>query len=421
MRISMIGTGYVGAVTGACLAELGHQIVFVGRDTKKLDLIQSGKSPIYEPGLDQLLEKNVPRITTTLDLPDAIRKTELTFVCVGTPSNDDGSINLDQIRDVCHTIGKSLASDDEYHTIIIKSTVLPGTAETLVIPILEKESLKKAFVDFGVASNPEFLKEGTAIEDFFHTDRVVIGVNDPKTKEVLEKLYQPLNAPIFTTTIRSSEMIKYTSNSFLATKISFANEMGNLCKKMGIDSYEVFRGVGLDARINPHFFRSGIGFGGSCFPKDVRALIAHARTLGIEPQILTAVIGTNEDQPKKMIDLLKRHMDIAGKTIGILGLAFKPDSDDVRESRAVPIILALLKERAKIIAFDPVAKDNFRHLFPDISYAATARDVLDADAVLIVTEWKEFEDLDFTGKIVIDGRRMLKAKREAAVYEGVCW
>jgi len=252
MKISIIGTGYVGAVTGACLAELGHQIVFVGRDTKKLDLIHSGKSPIYEPGLDQLLEKNLPTITTTLDLPDAIRNTELTFVCVGTPSNDDGSINLDQIRDVSHTIGKRLASDDKYHTIIVKSTVLPGTSETLVIPILEKESGKKAFVDFGVASNPEFLKEGTAIEDFFHTDRVVIGVNDLKTKEILEKLYQPLNAPIFTTTIRTSEMIKYTSNSFLATKISFANEIGNLCKKMGIDSYEVFRGVGLDARINPH-------------------------------------------------------------------------------------------------------------------------------------------------------------------------
>jgi len=421
MKISIIGTGYVGAVTGTCLAELGNQITFVGRDKKKLSLINSGKSPIYEPGLDQLLEKNLHRITTTIDLPDAIRKTELTFVCVGTPSNDDGSINLDQIREVSHTIGKSLASDGRYHTIIIKSTVLPGTAETLVIPVLEKESGKTAFMDFGVASNPEFLKEGTAIEDFFHTDRVVIGVNDPKTKEVLERLYQPLNAPIFTTTIRTSEMIKYTSNSFLATKISFANEIGNLCKKMGIDSYEVFKGVGLDARINPHFFRSGIGFGGSCFPKDVKALIAHARTLGIEPRILTAVIGTNEDQPAKMVNLLKRQMDITGKTIGILGLAFKPDSDDIRESRAVPIIQALLKERAKIIAFDPVAMDNFRPLFPDISYAKTAKDVLDADAVLIVTEWKEFEDLDYRNKTVIDGRRIGKARREAAIYEGVCW
>jgi UDPglucose 6-dehydrogenase len=421
MKISIIGTGYVGAVTGTCLAELGHQIVFVGRDTKKLNLINSGKSPMYISGLDQLLEKNLPRITTTTDLPDAIRNTELTFICVGTPSNDDGSINLDQIRDVSHSIGKSLASDDEYHTIIVKSTVLPGTSETLVIPILENESGKTAFVDFGYSSNPEFLKEGTAIEDFFHPDRVVIGANDPKTKEVLEKLYQRLNAPIFTTTIRTSEMIKYTSNSFLATKISFANEIGNLCKKMDIDSYEVFKGVGLDARINPHFFRSGIGFGGSCFPKDIKALIVHARTLGIEPQILTAVIGTNKDQPAKMIDLLKRHLDIAGKTIGILGLAFKPDTDDIQESRAIPILHALLEEGAKIIAFDPVATENFRHLFPDISYAEKAREVLDADAVLIVTEWKEFEDLDYSGKIVIDGRRIGKARREAAIYEGVCW
>jgi len=421
MKISIIGTGYVGAVTGACLAELGHEIIFVGRDTKKLDLIQSGKSPIYEPGLDQLLEKNLPRITTTIDLPDAICKTALTFICVGTPSNDDGSIDLDQVRAVSHTIGKSLASANGYHTIIVKSTVLPGTSETLVIPILERESGKKVFVDFGVASNPEFLKEGTAVTDFFHTDRVVIGTHDVKTRAVLEELYKPLNAPLYATTIRTSEMIKYTSNAFLATKISFANEIGNLCKKMGIDSYDVFRGVGLDARISPHFFRSGIGFGGSCFPKDVRALIAHARTLGVEPQILNAVIDTNEDQPEKMIELLKHHMDITGKTIGILGLAFKPDSDDVRESRAIPIIEALRKERATIIAFDPVAMDNFKHLFSDIRYAKKAQEVLDTDAVLIVTEWKEFEDLDYRGKTVIDGRRISKARKEATIYEGVCW
>jgi len=421
MKISIIGTGYVGAVTGACLAELGHDIVFVGRDTKKLDLIQSGKSPIYEPGLDALLEKNIPRITTTVDLPDAVRKTALTFICVGTPSNPDGSIDLDQVRAVSHTIGKSLASADGHHTIIVKSTVLPGTSETLVVPILESESGKRAFVDFGVASNPEFLKEGTAVADFFHSDRVVIGTNDARSRAVLDELYTPLGAPIYATTIRTSEMIKYTSNAFLATKISFANEIGNLCKAMGIDSYEVFRGVGLDARISPHFFRAGIGFGGSCFPKDVRALIAHARTLGVEPQILDAVMDTNEDQPTKMIDLLKRHMDIAGKTIGILGLAFKPDSDDVRESRAIPLIRALNTERARVIAYDPVAIDNFKRLFPDVSFTDNAQDVLGADAVLIVTEWKEFNDLDYHGKLVIDGRRMERARKEAGVYEGVCW
>ena len=421
MKISIIGTGYVGAVTGTCLAELGHQVIFVGRDQKKLDLINSGNSPIFEPGLEQLLRKNQERITTTTDLDDAIRKTELTFICVGTPSQDDGSIDLQQIRDVSITIGKSLGSDNYYHTIIVKSTVLPGTTETLILPLLERESEKKAFVDFGLASNPEFLKEGTAVDDFFRTDRVVIGVNDQKTNEILEKLYRPLNVPIFTTTIRTSELIKYASNAFLATKISFANEIGNLCKKMGIDSYEVFQGVGLDSRISPHFFRSGIGFGGSCFPKDVRALIAHARALGIEPQVLDAVMRTNEDQPAQMLGLLKRHLDISGKTIGILGLSFKPDSDDIRESRAIPIIEALRKEGANIIAFDPVSMDNFKQLFPDIRYAKTAYDVLQADAILIVTEWKEFEDLDYRGKIVIDGRRISKAREEAAIYEGVCW
>jgi UDPglucose 6-dehydrogenase len=421
LNISVIGTGYVGAVTGACLAELGHQIIFVGRDEKKLDIIKSGKSPIFEPGLDQLLEKNQKRIATTTDISYAVKKTGLVFICVGTPSRNDGSIDLQQIEEVSLKIGQALRTSSTCPVIIVKSTVLPGTTETLVIPILERESGKRVFADFGVASNPEFLKEGTAVNDFFHTDRVVIGVNDKTSKEVLEQLYQPLNVPLFTTTIRTSEMIKYTSNAFLATKISFANEIGNLCKKMDIDSYSVFQGVGLDSRINPHFFRSGAGFGGSCFPKDVRALIAHARTLGVEPYILDAVIRTNEDQPARMIDLLKRHISIAGKTIGILGLAFKPDSDDVRESRAIQIIKALEDEGAKIIAFDPVAMDNFKPLFPAISYAEKAEDVLRADAVLIMTEWKEFENLEYRGKIVIDGRRVEKARSEAKIYEGVCW
>ena len=421
LNISVIGTGYVGAVTGACLAELGHQVVFVGREQKKLDIINSGKSPIFEPGLDQLLERNRERITTTTNLSDAVQKTTLTFICVGTPSKEDGSIDLSQVDTVSHAIGQSLRYDNSYHIIIVKSTVLPGTIESLVIPLLERKSGKKVFVDFGVASNPEFLKEGTAVDDFFHGDRVVIGTNDQKTKQMLEELYQPLNVPVYATGIRTSEMIKYASNAFLATKISFANEIGNLCKQMGIDSYEVFEGVGLDQRIGPHFFRTGIGFGGSCFPKDVRAVIAYAKTLGVESRVLNAVMGTNEDQPGKMIELLKRHIDIAGRTIGILGLAFKPDSDDVRESRAIPIIKTLRNAGARIIAYDPIAMNNFKRLFPDIMYAKTAQDVLTADAVLIVTEWKEFDNLEYHDKIVIDGRRIEKARTEAAIYEGVCW
>lgn len=420
-NITIIGTGYVGAVTGTCLAELGNRIIFVGRNREKLDLLDSGKTPIYEPGLEELLTTNKERVKTTTDLSDAISKTDIMFICVGTPSKEDGSIDLQQINDVSVTIGKSLAESEKYHTIIVKSTVLPGTTEKLVIPILERESGKKAFIDFGIASNPEFLKEGSAVDDFFNTDRVVIGVNDKKTENVLKDLYSPLKAPIFSTNIRTSEMIKYASNAFLATKISFANEIGNLCKEAGIDSYEVFQGVGLDSRINPSFFRTGIGFGGSCFPKDVRALIAHAHNLGQEPRVLTAVMKTNDEQPGKMVELLKRHMDIAGKTIGILGLAFKPDSDDIRETRAIPVINMLLQERAKIMAFDPVAMDNFRHIIPGINYAQNAEDVLSSDAVLILTEWKDFENLDYHGKLVIDGRRIEKARREAEVYEGVCW
>ena len=421
MRISVIGTGYVGVVTGTCFAELGHSIIFVGRDKKKLDSINSGKSPIFEPQLDQLLEKNKKRIKTTVDLSDAIQKTELTFICVGTPSKDDGSIDLQQINDVSRAIGKSLGSDNNYRTIIVKSTVLPGTTETLVLPILEKESGKKAFMDFGIGSNPEFLKEGSAVEDFFHTDRIVIGTRDKKTHKILETLYQPLHVPIFSTDIKTAEMIKYASNAFLATKISFANEIGNLCKKAGIDSYDVFRGVGLDARINPHFFRSGIGFGGSCFPKDVHALIAYGDAEGMDLNILKAVMRTNDAQPQKMISLLKKHLDIQGKQIGILGLAFKPDTDDIRESRAIPIVNSLLHEDARVLAYDPMAMDEFKKVFPGISYAKTPEEVLGSDAILIVTEWQAFFALDYRGKIVIDGRRIEKAREDAGIYEGICW
>lgn len=421
MRISVIGTGYVGSVTGACLAEMGHDITFVGRDRKKLDLIQSGKSSIYEPGLEDLLTKNRKKISVTTDLPDAVAHSDITFICVGTPPKKDGSSDLSQIKEVSRTIGKTLRSLDWFHVIVTKSTVIPGTNENIIIPLLEKESKKKAYTDFGIASNPEFLKEGTAVDDFFHTDRVVIGTNDPKTKKVLESLYRPLNAPIFSTTLRTSEMIKYASNAFLATKISFANEIGNICKEQGIDSYEVFKGVGLDARISPHFFRSGIGFGGSCFPKDVKALIAHAKSKKVPSRILASVMALNEDQPERMITLLKKHIDPKGHTIGILGLSFKPDTDDIRESRAITIIRLLHKAGASVIAYDPMAMDNFRKVIPDISYAGSAAEILAADAVLIVTEWKEFEDLDYHGKIVIDGRRFEKARTEAAVYEGVCW
>ncbi len=422
MDISIIGTGYIGSVTGACFAEMGHHVIFVGRDRKKLDLIQSGKSPIFEPGLDRLLMKNKNNIETTTDIPDAVRKSDLIFICVGTPPQNDGASDLSQVQQVSKTIGRSLdCADARYRIIVTKSTVLPGTIEEMIVPVLEKESGKRAGVDFGFASNPEFLKEGTAVDDFFHTDRIVIGVQDPVTKKVLETLYTPLKVPLFTTSIRTAEMIKFASNAFLATKISFANEIGNLCKASGIDSYEVFAGVGLDTRINPKFFRSGLGFGGSCFPKDVNALIAHAQSKGIDTAILNSVMEINEEQPRRMIALLKKHLDPHGRTIGVLGLAFKPDTDDIRESRAISVIRLLLQEGAKVKAYDPEAMKQFKELFPGISYAESGSEVLASDAVLIVTEWREFESLDYRGKLVIDGRRIERARADAAVYEGMCW
>ena len=421
MNISILGTGYVGAVTGACFAELGNDVVFVDIDPAKLELIKTGRSPIFEPGLDELLTKNLDRISATTDTAQAIRETDATFICVGTPSNPDGSIDLRYIESASRDIGEVLREKEGWHMVVMKSTVVSGTTMGIVRSTLEAASGKVAFRDFGLASNPEFLKEGSALVDVFSPDRIVIGAEDPRSRGVLETLYTTFDCPKLVVAIPVAEMIKYVSNAFLATKISFANEIGNLCKTMGIDTAEVFAGVGLDARINPAFFRSGIGFGGSCFPKDVRALIAQADVAGLYPKILSSVVAVNEDQPLRLLALLRKHIpDLEGKRIGLLGLAFKPDTDDIRESRAIPIIEALQDARADVIAYDPLAIENFRSLFPEITYASSAAEVLDSDAVLIITEWKEFEALDYTGKIVIDGRRVPKAAI-GSIYEGVCW
>jgi len=421
MKISIIGCGYVGAVTGACFAELGHDIVFVDLDPSKIASINAGQSPIYEPGLDGLLKKNSSKIMATDNLANAILCTEVTFVCVGTPSNCDGSIDLTYVRSAAAEIGRVLKQKPDIHSVVVKSTVLPGTTDGVVRTILEEESGKKAFIDFGLASNPEFLREGSALMDFFTPDRIIIGASDDLSLRLLEELYSHIDCPKMITSIPVAEMIKYVSNAFLATKISFANEIGNICKKIGIDTAEVFKGVGMDHRINPAFFQSGIGFGGSCFPKDVRALIAKAEEVGVEPKILRDVVKVNEEQPKKLLCLLKNHIpDLDRKTIGLLGLAFKPNTDDVRESRTIPIVETLLQSGATVLAYDPMAMGNFRKLYPQIRYAPTAADALVADAVLITTEWKEFESLSYSGKIVIDGRRIEKAK-DGSTYDGVCW
>jgi len=420
MKIAVIGCGYVGSVTGAGFADLGHEITFADIDEEKVRMLAACTPPIYEKGLGALLEKNREHIQATTAIGPAVIESELVFICVGTPSREDGSIDLSYIYSAAETIGQALREKPGYKLVVVKSTVVPGTTEEVGRLIAEASGLNPG-EDFGIAMNPEFLREGNAVADFLNPDRVVLGTGDEHALEVLRELYGPFSAPLYETTLRTAEMIKYTSNAFLATKISFANEIGNVCKALGIDAAEVFGGVGMDARISPAFFRTGIGFGGSCFPKDVRGLIAHATALGLEPAILRSVLAVNETQPLRLISLLKKHIpDLSGRTIGVLGLAFKPDTDDIRESRALPVVQALLSEGADVVAYDPKAAAGFSALLPEVT-CGTPQDVLSADAVLILTEWAAFEELDYTGKIVIDGRRIRKAGAEAAVYEGVCW
>ena len=421
MKISVIGCGYVGCVTGVCFADMGHEVVLVDVDPAKVRAIGAGQSPIYEPGLEDLIRKNRDRISATTDLRVAVGSTDITFVAVGTPSREDGAIDLSYILTACEEIGQALKEKEAFHTVIIKSTVFPGTTKEMAGPVLEKASGKMAGKDFGLGSNPEFLREGSAVRDCLSPDRIVIGADDPRTAGILGDLYAPVGAAVLVTPVTTAEMIKYTSNAVLAAKISLANEIGNLCKQLGVDSREVFTVVGMDGRVSPAFFRTGIGFGGSCFPKDVRALVAGARAHGEDLKILRAVLEVNEEQPKKLLSLLQRHIpDLQGKTIGVLGLAFKPDTDDVRESRAVPVVAGLLAAGARVVAYDPAAMENFRRIFPQVTYAPAPDEVLGADAVLILTEWGEFEGLDYTGKLVIDGRRIENA-RIGSTYEGVCW
>lgn len=415
MRISVIGSGYVGIVTGACLAKLGNKVTLIDVDREKVEAVNNGISPIYEEGLDEILrEVNLEASSDYQRIIDS----ELILICVGTVSNEDGSISLDQLEAAAGQIAEVIKRKSEYCVICVKSTVTPGTTEELVIPLLEKSG-RKIGVDFGVCIAPEFLREGKAIHDFMNPTRVIIGEYDRKSGDMLSNLYYSFNAPILRTALRTAEMVKLASNAFLATKISFINEIGNICKKLGIDVNEVAKGMGLDDRIGAKFLNAGIGFGGSCLPKDLRILNAKSRQMGYEPKILQGILDLNDEQALKLVELLKKHISLKDAKVGILGLAFKPGTDDVRDSRAIRIVQTLLQEGTKVKAYDPLAMENFKKLFPQIEYASK-EEVLSSDAILIVTEWEEFNELDYKGKIVIDGRRVPKA-REARIYEGICW
>ncbi len=415
MRISVIGCGHVGLVVAACLAKLENKVTVVDVDEEKVKWVNTKASPICEPGLKEILSQ--VNIEATSDYWQ-IKDSEIIFICVPTPSKEDGSISLEHIIIATEQIASILKEKKGYCVIVVKSTVVPGTAEEVVVPILESSGGEVGH-DFGVCMTPEFLREGKGMYDFMNPARIIIGEYDKRSGDVLSSLYRSFNAPILRVNLKTAEMIKYASNAFLTTKVSFINEIGNICKQLGIDTYEVAKGMGLDERIGNRFLNAGIGFAGPCLPKDLKALIARARQIGYEPRILAEVLNLNDRQALKLIDLLKKHISVKGKSIGVLGLSFKPQADDVKDSMAITVIDTLLKEGALVKAYDPQAMPNFGKLFPQIEYV-TSEEVLKCDAVLILTEWEDFELLDYKGKIVVDGRKISKAK-EARIYEGICW
>ena len=443
MQVSIIGTGYVGLVSGVCLAEKGHHVTCVDIDPNRVEQINQGITPIHEEGLDALLEKNLHHhLYATTDLPAAIQETELSIIAVGTPFNGD-EIDLTYIRQAATQIGAALRHKPAYHLVVVKSTVVPGTTDEVVLPALEAASGKTAGVDFGVGMNPEFLREGVAIKDFLSPDRIVLGATDDRSLSILEDLYRVFeDVDILKTNNKTAEMIKYTSNSLFATMISFSNEIGNLCAAIGdIDVVDVMQGVHLDRRLrvtsdagehlSPAFvtyLEAGCGFGGSCFPKDVKSLAVHGTKAGHPMRLLEAVIDVNQDQHQVILDLLNQHFPmLTDIQIAILGLAFKPGTDDIRESPAIPVISYLLQAGTRVRAYDPVAKDAMRKLYdePGMSYCDDLWQTIDeVDAIVLLTRWDEFHTLpgllqqSARQPLFIDGRRMLD-KTSIARYEGI--
>lgn len=435
MKIAMIGTGYVGLVTGTCFAESGNDVVCVDTDNKKIEGLKNGVIPIFEPGLDGLVKRNVTeeRLTFTTDLEEAVKKSLLLFIAVGTPPGEDGSADLQHVLKVAKDIGSCMT---EYRIVVDKSTVPVGTGERVRAAIKAELDRRGENIPFDVVSNPEFLKEGNAIDDFMKPDRVVIGCDDVRTGEIMKELYSPFvrtGKPILVMDLASAEMTKYAANAMLATKISFMNDIANLCERLGVDVAQVRQGIGSDDRIGYSFIFPGAGYGGSCFPKDVQALVKTGAQNGYKLEILEAVEAVNARQKKVLFSKLQRRFgnDMSGKTIAVWGLAFKPNTDDMREAPAIVLIEELLAAGAKVKAYDPEATKEARKVFADkIEYGKKSYDVLDgADALVIVTEWNEFRrpDLDkiktlLKNPIIIDGRNIFEPKKMAQLgfdYEGI--
>ena len=456
MKICVVGTGYVGLVSGTCLAEVGHEVVCVDIDAAKVARINRGDPPIHEDGLEDLLKRNVAKaqsgsgnsgLRATTSLAEAMDKADVALICVGTPF-DGKTIDLSYVRQVASEIGAVLKVSAHYCVVTVKSTVVPGTTDTVVREALEKASGKTAGVDFGLGMNPEFLAEGVAVKDFMTPDRVVVGGIDERSTRQLAGMYAMFDGvPIVHTTTRTAEMIKYTSNAFMATMISFSNEIARICDGVGeLDAAEVFKGVhlmkhltkrGEDGKLSTagasSFLWAGCGFGGSCFPKDVKAIAAHAGKRGVSTPLLDSVLEINRTQPERMLTLLKDRIGSpAGKRVAVLGVAFKPGTDDVRESPALPIIQDLVNAGAKVVAHDPIATETGPKGLQDygvdpakVMFAASLEDALEgADAVLLVTSWPEYREvpalMSRNGSQVplIDGRRFL-ARDSVAQYSGI--
>ena len=416
--VGVIGVGWVGLVTAACFAELGHKVVARDILPEKVEALSRGEVAIHEPGLEDLLRRNAERITFTTDMNELLERARLLFVCVDTPPTYSGDADLSRVRSVVQELPEG--SD---HVLVMKSTVPAGTGE----------SIRRDMPELAYVSCPEFLKEGTAVADFMHPDRVVIGSDpgDEEAAEAVAELYKPLGGEILRADVASAEMIKLASNAFLATKISFINEIANVCEEVGADVAQVAQGMGLDTRIGSSFLRAGIGYGGSCFPKDVSALKMLAGNTGYHFQLLTSVIEVNELQKRRVVGKLEKHLgSLIGKRIALLGLAFKPDTDDMREASSLVLAARLQGEGAEVVAYDPVAAERAADLLGSVEMATSAMEALDgADAAVLVTEWREFADLDWaaagermTRPLVVDGRNFLDPEALTSAgfeYEGI--
>lgn len=441
MRLSVIGAGYVGLVSGLCLAEKGIEVVCVDVDEARIDAIKRGNCPIYEKGLDELLTRNINKtFEATTDIELAVKTSDVTIIAVGTPF-DGNQIDLQYIEQASEQIGRALATKDGYHLVVVKSTVVPGTTENVVLPRIERYSDKKLGVDFGLGMNPEFLREGEAVQDFMFPDRIVLGGYDEKSHKVLADIYAPFqDVDQLFVDIKSAELTKYTANCLLATLISFSNEIANVAASIGVDAREVMHGVHLDKRFTPllennhriypsfiTYLEAGCGFGGSCFPKDVKAFISFASKTENPTKLLDAVIEINEAQPFKVIELVKRHFpSLAGVKTAVLGIAFKPGTNDIRESPSLKITDVLLKEKALVTAYDPVAEAEASVYFSGkVPFAKTLAEALeDTQVVIILTRWEEFGNVpelishNPDPPLVVDGRRMLD-KDSVPKYEGI--